>query len=198
MRRSQISARRALVGPGAGVRNHARTDVQPSCQGLIGCITMRVASGDAHRVGGPGRHLGRHRTGGAALHGDRRRLADRRHLHRPARCLSGPDTNAVRPTAQRGSLNTRAGCRERPARGPFEGRQAGGEGGIRTLGRGFPRHAISSRARSTAPAPLPRISTDLRSAGGRPKATTPPRLPLLGSPRCSSSPPAPPSPKTSA
>ena len=30
-----------------------------------------------------------------------------------------------------------------------------GEGGIRTLERGFPRYAISSRARSTAPAPLP-------------------------------------------
>ena len=29
-----------------------------------------------------------------------------------------------------------------------------GEGGIRTLERGFPRYAISSRARSTAPAPL--------------------------------------------
>src|SRR5258705_498025 len=33
-------------------------------------------------------------------------------------------------------------------------RQADGEGGIRTLERGNPRYAISSRARSTAPAPL--------------------------------------------
>jgi hypothetical protein len=36
----------------------------------------------------------------------------------------------------------------------FDLRETGGEGGIRTLERGFPRYAISSRARSTAPAPL--------------------------------------------
>jgi hypothetical protein len=39
------------------------------------------------------------------------------------------------------------------------GRPAYGEGGIRTLERSFPRYAISSRARSTAPAPLQRSTT---------------------------------------
>ena len=47
-----------------------------------------------------------------------------------------------------------------------------GEGGIRTLERGFPRYAISSRARSTAPAPLQTldhhqpVAPDLSSVGG--------------------------------
>lgn len=50
-----------------------------------------------------------------------------------------------------------------------------GEGGIRTLERGYPRYAISSRARSTAPAPL--------QLDGRFKATTRALPPLLGSPR---------------
>ncbi len=36
-----------------------------------------------------------------------------------------------------------------------------GEGGIRTLERGFPRYAISSRARSTAPAPLQALATPI-------------------------------------
>ena len=55
-------------------------------------------------------------------------------------------------------------------------RPGNGEGGIRTLERGFPRYAISSRARSTAPAPLQRVitgsggdrATDRSSAGGHP------------------------------
>src|ERR1700684_1649752 len=61
----------------------------------------------------------------------------------------------------------------------FDLRQAGGEGGIRTLERGYPRYAISSRARSTAPAPLQRIGSLLqaarpigRSAAAAMKATT--------------------------
>src|SRR5271167_97599 len=37
-----------------------------------------------------------------------------------------------------------------------------GEGGIRTLERGYPRYAISSRARSTAPAPLQALDRRLR------------------------------------
>ncbi len=38
---------------------------------------------------------------------------------------------------------------------PMQGGAYGGEGGIRTLGTGKPVHPISSRVRSTTPAPLP-------------------------------------------
>jgi hypothetical protein len=53
-------------------------------------------------------------------------------------------------------------------RSRFAIRANGGEGGIRTLERGFPRYAISSRARSAAPAPL----LELRCDGGARQATT--------------------------
>ena len=55
----------------------------------------------------------------------------------------------------------------------------GGEGGIRTLERGFPRYAISSRARSTAPAPLRVQCRRAAPGGGAMKATTP-AAPLVG------------------
>lgn len=53
------------------------------------------------------------------------RVAPGDHIFIDPRCLSGPDTNAVRATAARGSLNTRAGCLKLPGprsvRGSYSG-----------------------------------------------------------------------------
>jgi hypothetical protein len=78
--------------------------------------------------------------------------------------------------------------REASCRPCFDLRTNGGEGGIRTLERGYPRYAISSRARSTAPAPLQlaTVAVGDRSrprlrVGGATKATTRALPALLGS-----------------
>ena len=54
----------------------------------------------------------------------------------------------------RSSSRCRSASSAEPPPQAHGGAEHYGEGGIRTLGRGFPRHAISSRARSAAPAPL--------------------------------------------